>query len=216
MDTALHGEARSWAIPFEKLTLGVQIGQGSSSQVFVGLWANQPVAVKKISVSRKQQRDKSLKTDTSSQDVWLYFKREARFLSTLHHPNIVRFFGVASQQDYRVHGVVDYFYIVTELCSSSLSDLIRGPVLRRPPRMGDGVNDEETAQFVLSVMKQICLGMDFLHSKDVVHRDLKCDNVLLDANNQVRLCDFGISRVVDRSKGFIQDTTAMIAMAPEN
>ena len=48
---------------------------------------------------------------------------------------------------------------------------------------------------------QIAKGAAFLHSKGVIHRDLKHDNVLLDPHDVVKLCDFGISRTVDRGGG---------------
>ena len=46
------------------------------------------------------------------------------------------------------------------------------------------------------IFKQIIEGIQFLHSKNIVHRDIKLDNILIDLSNTVKLCDFGVSRIV--------------------
>ncbi len=52
---------------------------------------------------------------------------------------------------------------------------------------------EGTDTFV-KLLLQICGAMRFLHSRDVVHLDLKAENVLLDKDFNVRICDFGLSQ----------------------
>lgn len=42
--------------------------------------------------------------------------------------------------------------------------------------------------------KQVCLGVQFCHSKAIVHRDVKAENLLLDEDGLVKLCDFGASK----------------------
>jgi len=70
---------------------------------------------------------------------------------------------------------------------------------------------------MLYIVEDIALGMNYLHSRKVLHCDLKSSNVLIDSNWNVKLCDFGLSRI--RSK---LDKTTLIGrvgtphwMAPE-
>ena len=44
-------------------------------------------------------------------------------------------------------------------------------------------------------MKDVALGMSYLHGKNLLHCDLKSSNVLIDENWNVKLCDFGLSRI---------------------
>jgi len=47
-------------------------------------------------------------------------------------------------------------------------------------------------------MKNICLGLAHIHARSVLHRDIKLDNVLLDTDGGVKLCDFGVSKILKK------------------
>ena len=53
-----------------------------------------------------------------------------------------------------------------------------------------GSFDEDTAKYYLA---QIVLALEYLHSKGVIHRDLKPDNILIDSEGRIKLTDFGLS-----------------------
>ena len=99
-------------------------------------------------------------------------------MSHLHHPNIVRFFGVSYAPAVSTDDAS--FLIVTELCMYSLGHLIRKK-LDFP---------KNKYNFIL----QIAQGIQALHNKNIIHRDLKPDNVLIDKNGTAKLCDFGVAK----------------------
>lgn len=48
---------------------------------------------------------------------------------------------------------------------------------------------------LVSLVEDIALGMSYLHGRNVLHCDLKSGNILIDANQNVKICDFGLSRI---------------------
>jgi eukaryotic-like serine/threonine-protein kinase len=102
------------------------------------------------------------------------FRREASSAAGLQHPNVV---GVYDRGEFE-----DTYYIAMEYCEGrSLKDLIRAEApldVRRAIR----------------ITKQILLAARFAHRRNVIHRDLKPHNVLLDSEDGVKVTDFGIAR----------------------
>ncbi|TMW60822.1 hypothetical protein Poli38472_000864 [Pythium oligandrum] len=168
----VSNDTRDWLIPFESLTLQCEVGNGTSGQVFRSLFhsggGSSVVAVKRL-----------YSPITGQEYFQSFFRREVSILSRLHHPYVVRFYGVSYYN--RV------LYIVTDFCPKSLSHLIENPNVTGPL--------DET--YFLKIINQIVSGMGFLHSRNVVHRDLKPANVLIAENEDVNICDFGLSRLID-------------------
>ena len=54
--------------------------------------------------------------------------------------------------------------------------------------------------FAKKIFKQIIDGLDYIHSKFIAHRDIKLDNILLDGEGGVKICDFGVSRLVTKDE----------------
>ncbi len=126
------------------------------------------------------------------------FAREARTIASLSHLHILKVFDYGQQE-----GIA---YLVMELLEGgSLSTLIQK----------NGALSLSTAARML---KQIAGALDYAHDKGIIHRDLKSDNVLLDAAENAYLTDFGIARLLNDTSKMTQTGTIMgtpAYMAPE-
>uniref|UniRef100_A0A8C4QNG3 non-specific serine/threonine protein kinase n=1 Tax=Eptatretus burgeri TaxID=7764 RepID=A0A8C4QNG3_EPTBU len=106
-----------------------------------------------------------------------FFPRELHILSMLRHPNIIHTYEVFENMQEKV-------YIVMELAPHDLLDFIK---------KRQHLSDEVAKR----IFKQMCLALNYCHDLNIAHRDLKCENVLLDKDFNVKLCDFGFSRQCD-------------------
>ena len=55
------------------------------------------------------------------------------------------------------------------------------------------------AEHVKCIMNQILQGMKYLHDKSIVHRDIKCENILINKKGEVKIGDFRLARIVNRN-----------------
>ncbi|XP_064599370.1 serine/threonine-protein kinase Nek11-like [Liolophura sinensis] len=104
---------------------------------------------------------------------------EAKLLSKLDHPGIVKF------HDQFVDG--EFFCIITEYCEGGDLDMKIQEFKKKKKKF-----DETT---VMNWFVQLVLAVQYMHSRRVLHRDLKTRNIFL-KNNVVKIGDFGISRIL--------------------
>ncbi|KAF9087898.1 hypothetical protein BGX23_007797 [Mortierella sp. AD031] len=105
-----------------------------------------------------------------------YFKREVDILKQSRHPNIVQFMGICKRRK--------RFYIITEFLPMGN--------LRRWIQDGTKEFGWDTR---ISFAIDISLALAYLHHKNIIHRDLKGENLLISENMRIKVCDFGFSRV---------------------
>eukprot|EP00250_Pteridium_aquilinum_P004272 c14497_g1_i1 orf=421-2823(-) len=128
------------------------------------------------------------------EDISPEIQQEVDVLSKLEHQNIVRYLGSSI--------VNSRLCIFLELVRMGSLDSI----LRKFKRFGDDT--------IRSYTRQILLGLEYLHAKKTIHRDIKCGNILVDVNGQVKLSDFGIAKQVGESLASSVKGTPLY-MAPE-
>ncbi len=107
------------------------------------------------------------------------FSREARVLAKLNHPNIVTLhdFGQAAR----------FFYLLMEF--------VDGVNLRQAMQAG-----RFTPEQALALVPKICDALQYAHGEGVLHRDIKPDNILLDAKGRVKIADFGIAKLAGEAE----------------
>jgi predicted Ser/Thr protein kinase len=137
---------------------------------------------------------KTLEGELSPADTQ-QFIREAGIMGRLHNPNIVQVYG-ASLEAGRACLVMEYME------QGSLWQVLRQTVL----------NPEQQKRMALDIAK----GLYYLHSKPILHRDLKSANVLINQHGQAKLADFGLAKTQYHSIQTIKTQSQAVAwLAPE-
>lgn len=112
------------------------------------------------------------------------FRNEVLITRKLSHPNVVRIydFGSAGQ---------GYFFISMEYVSGM--------------SLGQRIYTEQKSPLTfaesLQILYKMCIALDYAHRLEVVHRDLKPDNILISERGEVKLTDFGLARSLEIEKG---------------
>uniref|UniRef100_A0A453MMC4 Protein kinase domain-containing protein n=1 Tax=Aegilops tauschii subsp. strangulata TaxID=200361 RepID=A0A453MMC4_AEGTS len=153
-----------------------ELGSGTFGTVYHGKWRGTDVAIKRIKKSCFTGR--SSEQERLAQEFW----REAEILSKLHHPNVVAFYGVVKDGPGGTLATLTEFMV-----NGSLRH-----VLQRKDKCPD-------LRKRLIIAMDAAFGMEYLHSKNIVHFDLKCDNLLVNLRDHARpICkvgDFGLSKI---------------------
>ena len=65
------------------------------------------------------------------------------------------------------------------------------------------------------MFRQIVYGLGHIHSRNVLHRDIKLDNMLLDSDGAIKICDFGVSKIIDKHLSTNDQCGTPAYLAPE-
>uniref|UniRef100_A0A8C7UX16 non-specific serine/threonine protein kinase n=1 Tax=Oncorhynchus mykiss TaxID=8022 RepID=A0A8C7UX16_ONCMY len=118
-----------------------------------------------------------------SNEKWQDIIKEVKFLQKLHHPNTVEYRGCYLRE----HTA----WLVMEYCLGSASDLLE--VHKKP------LQEQEIAAITHGALQ----GLVYLHSHNMIHRDVKAGNILLTEPGQVKLGDFGSASIIAPANSFV-------------
>ncbi len=135
---------------------------------------------------------KLIKRGMDTNEVIRRFAQERQILSLLNHPNIARLLDGGSTEDGRPYLVMEY------IDGRPLLEYCREKGLTERERLG--------------VFRTICAAVQHAHSHLVIHRDLKPRNVMVRANGEVKLLDFGIAKVLEADEN--ETVTRMRPLTP--
>ena len=156
---------------------GTLIGQGSFGSVFLALHAvtGELMAVKQVEVPSNSNSH----LDKRKETMVAALKREIDLLRDLRHQNIVQYLGSNSDAE---HFNIFLEYVPGGSVAAMLNSYgsLQEPLIR-------------------NFVRQILAGLSYLHGRDIIHRDIKGANVLVDNKGNIKISDFGISKRVEAS-----------------
>ncbi len=105
------------------------------------------------------------------------FKRELKLVASLEHPAIVPVYDVGGEDDHQP------FFVMRYMSGGSLTDMIK--------------KGRFSLRDAALIIERLASALDHAHSRGVIHRDIKPDNVLFDGSNNPYLSDFGVAKVTE-------------------
>ncbi|XP_050943531.1 LEAF RUST 10 DISEASE-RESISTANCE LOCUS RECEPTOR-LIKE PROTEIN KINASE-like 1.3 isoform X4 [Cucumis melo] len=144
-----------------------ELGDGGYGTVYFGtLKDGRTVAVKRLYENNYKRVEQ--------------FTNEVEILSKLQHPNLVKLYGCTSRQSRGLLLVYEY------ISNGTVADHLHGK------QANSGLL---TWSVRLKIAIETANALAYLHGKDIIHRDVKTNNILLDNNFKVKVADFGLSRL---------------------
>jgi len=171
----------------DNLVLEKCIGKGSFGEVYI---TSKKGSTEKFA-TKKMEREQIEGTEAMK-----YLKNEIVILQHLKHPNIVRFEDLKKTKK--------HFYIVMEYCNG-------GELSKALEKYQIKYNKPFSQEIVQHLMRQIIDAFKYIHSKKIIHRDIKLDNILLTFDNEqdkenldmmkanVKIIDFGFACQISKS-----------------
>ncbi|KHN85388.1 Tyrosine-protein kinase Fps85D [Toxocara canis] len=153
------------------------IGQGNFCYVFKGKYhdASKEAPIDVAIKVWQNVKDSNRSKPGEALDCMI---KEAKFMMRHNHRNIVQFYGAVCDRP--------PIMIVMELCPG-------GNLTTHLRKLRDGITHGERIVYCVDIAK----GIRYLHSKNCIHRDLACRNCLISKHGEIKITDFGLSRVLD-------------------
>lgn len=176
---------------FEELSFLQQIGEGGFGRVYYGYWQGQRVAIKLAHPASGAQGG-------DMEHLVREFSREVAAMSALPpHKNVLQLLAACT--------VPPQLALITEYCpAGSLYQLLHSP-LPSPTSPSPGLGGSGggaapppspgSLPHLLGVCLGVAQGMAWLHHHNILHRDLKSANILLDGAGNARIADFGLAKI---------------------
>ncbi|MEZ6185526.1 MAG: serine/threonine-protein kinase [Planctomycetota bacterium] len=124
---------------------------------------------------RKRNQRAALKVilpDVTNEEALPRFRREVKLLSEVRHPNVVRLLS---------WGEGEFFWLILEYLPNSVDGFLAEHERANVPQ-------------AVGILRAVLDGLQAIHERGIVHRDVKPDNLLLGQGNQIKLADFGLAR----------------------
>ncbi|KAH0720900.1 hypothetical protein KY289_006233 [Solanum tuberosum] len=179
---------QEWELDPTKLKVNNIIAKGAYGSVYKGVYDGKQVAVKILDLSNEKRRNIVTKAFTQEVSIWY----------NLHHPNIAKLIGGSKT--------------LPPESTRWMKKWTRHPSLAKQTILEYGI----VVEYVPGAL-DVARGLSYLHSKKIVHRDVKSSNLVVDKEGRVKIIDFGVSRIEASCPINMTAQTGTIGyMAPES
>ncbi|KAJ3315434.1 serine/threonine protein kinase, CMGC, CDC2/CDK sub [Boothiomyces sp. JEL0838] len=156
-----------------------KIGEGTFGEVSLGVHktTQKRVALKRVIIHNERE------------GMPITALREIRILKRLNHPNIIKLEEMAVKPGNRETNVRGATFMVFPYMEHDLDGILQNPLIRLTPAQ------------VKSYMQQLLRGVEHLHKNLILHRDMKCANILVNNFGVLKIADFGLARPFSKEHG---------------
>ena len=175
---SLNNNSMNFFIDYDEIKKERPINKGGMGELYLGEWQGKQIALKKTKLNFIKNNFVSNK-----------FIKEINIIASMRHPNILLFMGVTIDNN--------TYYMITEyLPSGSLHEYLH---LSKKNK-----NNPLTYKQKIKIALQIAIAVKYIHSRQILHCDLKSGNILIDKHFNIKLIDFGLSYFMSEPpKGYI-------------
>ncbi|KAK4785613.1 hypothetical protein SAY86_002302 [Trapa natans] len=200
---------QEWEIDPSKLIIKSAIARGTFGTVHRGVYDGLDVAVKLLDWGEEGHR-----TDAEIASLRAAFAQEVAVWHKLDHPNVTKFIGstmgsselnIQTENGY-IGMPSNFCCVVVEYCPGGA---LKSYLIKNRRR-------KIAFKVVLQLALDLARGLSYLHSKKIVHRDVKTENMLLDKTRTLKIADFGVARIeASNPHDMTGETGTLGYMAPE-
>lgn len=209
----LPPKTEEWEIELAKLDIRHEIARGTYGTVFRGAYDGQDVAVKLLDWG-----EDGMVTSAEAAAIRASFRQEVAVWQKLDHPNVTKFIGASmGTTNLKIpskSATSDGHNSLPSRACCVVVEYLPGGTLKT--FLIRNKRKKLAFKVVIQIALDLARGLSYLHSKKIVHRDVKTENMLLDANRSLKIADFGVARVeAQNPRDMTGETGTLGYMAPE-
>ncbi|XP_072978582.1 serine/threonine-protein kinase 54-like [Typha angustifolia] len=199
-----------WEIDLSKLDMRYVVAKGTFGTVYRGTYDGQDVAVKLLDWG-----EDGVANDAETAALRTSFRQEVAVWHKLSHPNVTRFIGASmGTSDLKIPQASDVYTSLPARACCVVVEYLAGGTLKQ--YLFKNRRNKLAYKTVIQLALDLARGLSYLHSKKIVHRDVKAENMLLDSHRTLKIADFGVARVeAQNPKDMTGETGTLGYMAPE-